>query len=165
MNVVLTLLYHFVVASILTFGFALFMHTPKKHVIYASITGGFGWALYIALTKLGLGIVIASFFAACLIGLFGEIFARVLKAPSIVFIVPGMLPLAPGSGLYYTMESLIAEEYIESVAHGTTTVAIAGAISLGIILVTSFARTIYSKNYKFYKPLQDTKQNSIDEKK
>lgn len=147
MSGVLNIFLSGLVAFISTFGFALFMHTPKKLIVQASFTGGAGWMLYSVLNG-KVGSIIASFFAACLVGICGEILARRCKAPSIVFIIPGMLPLAPGRGLYFTMENFIAKNYIEAISFGTTTLAIAGAISLGIIIVTSFARTISFKKYR-----------------
>lgn len=165
MNYIIILLLYFVLASVSTFGFALFMHVPRKHIIYASITGGFGLTFYVFLTDLHLSSVLSSFFAACVVGIFSETFARVLKAPSIVYIIPGMLPLAPGRGLYYTMENLIEKNYFEAISNGTTTIAIAGAISLGIILVTSFARTLSFRNHRLHILMQDTKQNTLDEVK
>lgn len=133
-----------IIAAISTFGFALFMHTPRRSVVQSSIIGGLGWILYSIVNRYG-GTVVASFLAACLVALLGEIFARVYKTPSIIYILSGMLPLVPGRGLYYTMENIISKNYYEALQFGTTTLAVAGAISLGIVLVTSSARTICSK--------------------
>ena len=147
MNELIVTLLNGVIASIATFGFALFMHTPKRSIIQTSIAGGVGWVVYLIVDKYA-GPVLGSFLAACFIALSGEIFARVYKTPSIVYILSGMLPLVPGRGLYFTMYNIITEQYYEALQTGTTTLAVAGAIALGIVIVTTSARTISIDKYK-----------------
>ena len=69
-----------------------------------------------------------------------EIFARVLKTPTSVLLVIGVIPLVPGGGIYYAMEYCIQGEmdlFLDTTAH---TLAIAGALALGILLVSSAVR-------------------------
>lgn len=149
------LILNFFIACFSTFGFAVFMHTPKRVIIHASITGGLGWFLY-DLSSPFMGEVFASFLGACMIGICGEFLARKCKCPSIVFLIPGMLPLVPGRGLYLTMEALIDKQYLASVNKGVETFAIAGAIAFGLIFTTSTARLFSEDNF-----LKRKKQESV----
>ena len=148
MNPIIELFLHGLVCFISTFGFAVFMHTPKKQILYSSLTGSLGWIMYTVISNSGFDNVMSSFFAACIVGTSSEILARLVKAPSIIFIIPGIVPLVPGRGLYYTMEHLISKDYMSAISVGTNTLLIAGSISLGIIIVTSFSRAVSIKSSK-----------------
>ena len=50
--------------------------------------------------SLGLSSVWASFFGAVFVDLSSQILARRLKAPVIIFLIIGVLPLVPGYGIY-----------------------------------------------------------------
>lgn len=71
-----------------------------------------------------------------------EIFARVLKTPATVFLIVGIIPLVPGGGLYYTMESLVNGDMQMFTQYGMETVASAGAIAVGSSLVSAVTRII-----------------------
>jgi len=71
--------------------------------------------------------------------------ARIRKAPVTIFQIIAMLPLVPGSGIYHTMEYAIAGNTNLFLETGIHTLAIAGALSIGIILVSSLVRL--SKEY------------------
>ena len=68
--------------------------------------------------------------------------ARKLKQPSIVFVIPGIIPLVPGLGMYKTMLYLLQGHYNMALSKGTDTLFVGGAISLGVLVVTSLAKTI-----------------------
>lgn len=71
-----------------------------------------------------------------------EIFARVLKTPATVFLIIGIIPLVPGGGLYYTMESLVNGDMQMFTQYGMETVASAGAIAVGSSLVSAVTRLL-----------------------
>lgn len=71
-----------------------------------------------------------------------EVFARVLKTPATVFLIVGIIPLVPGGGLYYTMESLVNGDMQLFTRYGMETVASAGAIAVGSSLVSAVTRLI-----------------------
>jgi uncharacterized membrane protein YjjB (DUF3815 family) len=80
------------------------------------------------------------FVATIAISIYSEIMARVHKAPVTGYLLVSLLPLVPGGGIYYTMEYCIignTEMFLETGIH---TLGIAGALALGILLVSSFVR-------------------------
>ena len=81
--------------------------------------------------------------ASAVVSLFSEILARKLKYPAINFIIPGILPLVPGLGLYNTMYSLVQKDYALAVSTGTDTLFKSGGIAIGILIITSFTKTYY----------------------
>ena len=74
-----------------------------------------------------------------------EIFARVLKTPATVFLIIGIIPLVPGGGLYYTMESLVNGDMQLFTRYGWETVVSAGAIAVGSSLVSAVTRFVAVK--------------------
>ena len=72
-----------------------------------------------------------------------EILARKLKQPAVVFIIPGIIPLVPGLGMYNTMLYLIQNDYLNAISKGSDVLFVGGAISLGILVVTSLIKTLH----------------------
>ena len=71
-----------------------------------------------------------------IIGVLAEVFARCFKAPVISFLVPMLVPLIPGSDLYYTTSFLLRGQSAEFAQRGQSLLWQAGAIAFGIILVS-----------------------------
>ena len=90
----------------------------------------------------------ATFFAAIVVGILGELLARYYKKPATVYIIPGIVPLVPGAGMYYTMLALVSKDFYTAINKGTETFFIAAAISLGIIISTSLSRSIKRMKHK-----------------
>lgn len=59
--------------------------------------------------------------------------ARVRKAPVTVFLVPGILPLLPGSFLYYAMQALMAGQMELFQHNAVTLILVTLGISCGIV--------------------------------
>ena len=70
----------------------------------------------------------------------GEIFARVEKTPTTTFLAPGVIPLVPGGGLYYSMNYAMKEEWPLFAETALNTLELAAFIAIGIIVVTSVSR-------------------------
>lgn len=70
--------------------------------------------------------------------------ARVLKSPVTVFVISTIIPLVPGSGMYYTMYQSIQGKVENSLSTGLTTITNAGAIAVGVVFVSSLSKLINS---------------------
>ena len=116
-----------------TFGFALIAHIHLKHMLAASIGGLMSWAIYLLVEiptgSVFLGILVASI----LVYAWSELMARVEKAPVTIFLVPGILPLLPGSFLYYTMLALLNDDSAGFRYYGYTTIAVTLGIACGVV--------------------------------
>lgn len=119
-----------------TFGFCILMNVPKENLIAASVIGGAGWVAY-QLTQNALGMLGAMFIASCVVGLASDICSRIFKQASTVFTIPGIIPLLPGSGIYYTMLALISGNLGEAATLGAQTLFSAGAIAIGLLAIGS----------------------------
>lgn len=132
----------FVFATFATFGFCILFHVPFRCMFPAAALGGMGWFVYQLLMELGLGITASAFLASCLVALLADICSRLIKEAATVFVIPGILPLVPGSGIYYTMFHFIRGNMDKAGAWGARTLMIAGAIALGLLVIASLIRIV-----------------------
>ena len=132
----------FVFALFATFGFCILFHVPLRCMLPAAAIGGIGWFAYQLLMELGLGITASAFLASCLVALLADICSRLIKEAATVFVIPGILPLVPGAGIYYTIYHFILCNMDKAAAWGTRTLMIAGAIALGLLVIASLIRII-----------------------
>lgn len=138
----MTVFAQFLYAFGATFGFCLIFHVPKRHLLTGSLVGACGWSAYQYFLYAGESPVLACFIGACLVGLISEVFCRLFKEASLIFIIPGILPLVPGAGMYNTMLSLLSDDIMETARIGTETLLMAGGIAMAILLVSALSRMV-----------------------
>lgn len=132
----------FLFAAIATLGFAGYFNVKgSKVLIAASISGGISYAIYYVFTYFNREVP-GVFVAALLMGVMGEFWSTRLKAPSTIFIMPGIIPLVPGAGMYYTMLDFANEDFTQMIATGAHTFSIAGAIAMGILVGSIFSKSV-----------------------
>ena len=139
---------HFLFSFFATIGFAVFLNSPKSILIHSGLVGGIGWVIFYYLVNLTSNDILANFIASLFVSYISEVLARKLKQPAIVFLIPGIIPLVPGLGMYNTMLYLIQRDYINGIAKGVDVLFVAGAISLGALVVSSLFKTIHIINLK-----------------
>lgn len=133
---------HFIYSFISTIGFAIFLKAPKSTLIPSGFVGGIGWAVYYFLMITTNNNIVSNFTAALLVSLGSELFARKLKEPAIVFTIPGIILLVPGLGMYKTMLYLVQNNYSAAIEKGADVLFVAGALSMGVLIVTASFKTI-----------------------
>ncbi len=138
----------FIFSGISTIGFSVLFNVPKKSIFYAGLTGGLGWTSYIFIKGVTISTPFSAFVGALVVGILGEIFARIYKKPVTTFVIPGIVPLVPGYGMYLCMVALINQDFNNAARIGTEAIFISGAISLGIIVVASVAKIIKSRRIR-----------------
>lgn len=143
MNIIKQFLFSF----LSTIGFAVLFNIPNDSISKSGIAGALGWVIFY-ITSRYLNNIAGTFFAATTVGILGELLARHYKKPATIYTIPGIIPLVPGAGMYYTMLALIDNDFILAANKGTETFFIAVAISMGIIVSTFLSRSIKRVKYK-----------------
>lgn len=123
----------FIVAMFASISFAILFTAPKKEVVFCGLTGALGWAVYYGMTNQGIHLVLASLVSTFCLTVLARCFAVVRKSPVTVYLLPGIFPLVPGAGIYYTAYYLFIGNTEMSGVKGLETLEIAGAIVFGII--------------------------------
>ncbi|MEE0928995.1 MAG: threonine/serine exporter family protein [Acutalibacteraceae bacterium] len=127
-------------------GFALLYNIRGIRFWFAGLGGLLSWSFYLTLNTFIPNEFLCYFIVAVLISVYAEIMARFLKTPTTTFIMTSLIPLVPGSALYYTMTHAFSGNVQGFIEKGIQTVGLAGALAAGIITVAGFMRLILQKN-------------------
>lgn len=129
-----------------TLGFSLLYNLRRCRLLPAVLAGLLTTAVYLLCTRVTGNALFCYMAAAVAAGAYAELAARVLHAPTTVFLFPGLIPLLPGAGLFYTMVSIVHGSTADFLFFGLQTVHAAIGIAVGVlfssILVLLFRRTL-----------------------
>ena len=133
-----------------TLGFNILFHIRGKKLVLATLGGVISWAVFLALQPLIASESIRYFLAAAAVTVYGEALARRMKTPTTTFLVPSIIPLIPGSALYYTMNYALNQQWSDFARQAFYTLQLALALAVGIIAITTTVRLI-TAFVRFYK--------------
>ena len=88
---------------------------------------------------------VSIFFATVLVILLSRSFAVYKRCPVTVFLIAGIFPLVPGSGIYWTAFYVVTNDLERAGARGFLTLKDAVAIVLGILFVFEFPQSWFRK--------------------
>ena len=130
-----------IVASLIgTLAFGFLFNIRGKKLLFAAIGGMLSWLTFLLLGHVCPDEVLRYFLVSALITVYAEVLARLFKTPSTTFCIVSLVPLVPGSGLYYTMANALGGNTAGFVSKGLHTLELTAALSLGIVLVTALFR-------------------------
>lgn len=95
------------------------------------IVGAIGWLVYWVMMLVQPSAVLASLVAVIPLTVATRVFAVVRRAPVTLFLIPGIFPLVPGAGIYYTAYAFITGDTAQCAAKGAETLKIAVALAMG----------------------------------
>lgn len=121
-------------------GFSLIFNIHGPGITLCVLGGAISWAVYCLAASLGCGEVMCYFLSALTAALYSETMARIRKYPAFSYLVVSVFPLIPGSGIYYTTNHLVLGNMAGFAERGKLTIAIAGVIAVGILIVSSLVR-------------------------
>ena len=127
--------------------FALLFNIRGKRLFFTAVGGFLSWTVFLMLNVFIKNDPLNYFFVALILSAYAEIMARILKTPTTTFIITTLIPLIPGSSLYYTMAYAFqgsGEKFLEK---GIYTLELSAALALGIIFTASFTKMFL----KFFK--------------
>ena len=122
------------------FGFCFILNVRGRLMLLATLGGALGWGVFLLCAPLFPTDILRYLLGTVVVAAYGEIMARVCKVPATSFLLVGLLPFVPGGGIYHTMEYCINGDIDRFIATGIHTLGIAGALALGVLLVSSFVR-------------------------
>ena len=116
-------------------GCALLFHVRPRLILPAALGGFFNWGIYLISARFFGGVLMPSVVTAAFSALYAEVMARRFRAPATVFFIPTIIPLIPGSTLYYTMSCIVSKDWNAAREFGYTTAQYALGIAAGVSLV------------------------------
>lgn len=134
----LGLLYESLVSLFASLCFGVLFRLRGAKLVFAAGGGMLSWFIYAGSGMLfPTHSVLGFFFAAVGFTFYSECCARILGAPTSIFLTISLIPLVPGNGIYQTMYYCVLGDTTKALAECINTVAIAGALALGIVVVSS----------------------------
>lgn len=138
-----------VVAAVIgTVGFSLMLRLKHDRIPVIAVSTALCYSIYLLALHFGMADFMANFLAALFAALASEFLAKHIKAPVTVFLTPTILPLVPGSTLYYTIESFFKGDLRLALHYFASTGRTIGAILLGIVIVNTIMKCIRNYNAK-----------------
>ncbi len=119
-----------------TLGFGLMFNMHGKGIPFALLGSVISWPVCVLCMRLGLAEPIAYLIGAVVSAFYAEIMARIRKCPATSYLMCALVPLIPGSGIYYTMDFIRSGMVSEAYDKGMLTAAIAGSMAVGVLLVS-----------------------------
>ena len=138
-----------ITAVIGTFGYCLLFNIKKDKLVYGCIGGAMSITIYCLCAEADIPFLVQNMIPAAVATLYAELMARFVKAPATVFLLPAVIPLAPGGKLYYTMRAIVGKEEQQASILGHQTAEIALGIAIGIVLVSLVFFQLSHKHVRF----------------
>lgn len=140
MAVITQLLLPVLFAFLCSAAFAIIYNIYGLGILVCAFGGALGWLSYLLSAPLLQSDIGQMFIAAVVISIYAEVMARTRKCPVTGYQMVAALPMVPGGGIYYTMEHAINGEIDAFLASFLHTLGLAGAIAVGVLLVSSVVR-------------------------
>ncbi len=117
-------------AGFASLAFAIIFEVRGRVLPMSALGGASAWAVYLACLGAGEGYacLVASIYAS----LYAEILSSLSDRPALPFLVPSIIPLVPGGGMYYMMALFLGGDSEGALSKGAETLGMAGGIAAGI---------------------------------
>ena len=100
-----------------------------------------GWAVYLY-TERYTSMLMATFVSGLVLAVISHILARLIKTPVTTTLIPSILTIVPGAGMYKTVYYLFTADTQEALSSLVLTIGAAGAIALAIFIVDAFVAVV-----------------------
>ncbi len=129
--------------------FAILFRVAPKHLLLGGICGLITYVLYYTVEFYTGGMVLpAALVSTMFTALFAEVASRIRKAPTIVFLIPGVIPTVPGGALYRTMRYVLLEDWENAFEAFLLTMQTGLGIAFGIMAVSVIFGAVMEWNKK-----------------
>ena len=140
------------ISIIATFGFCISFNIKGKKIFFAALGAGLSWFFYSLPLSFGISNTSSLFISTMIFSIYSEILARIFKTPVTTFIICALIPLVPGSGMYYTMLHIIDGNINKALESAIITLSSAGTLALGILFISTLTKlTLHHKHKKAIK--------------
>lgn len=132
-----------------TVSFAIIFNVKKTEILYCGLDGVICFFIYELLISFNYTKFLSSIISVFIAVLVSRRLSFVRKIPSTVYIIPGIIPIAPGAAIYLTMYSLISGINYDVLKYSLETLTIAGGIVIGMSIALSLPNEWF--NFKMSK--------------
>ncbi len=129
-------------AGINSVAFSIIFNVQRRDIIWVGLCGMLGY--FVTITAGQLGYFAGTLAGSMVIAAYSEMMARMRKRPATVFLVSGLLPIIPGSGMYQSMVFGIQGDSGNAIHTAYNVFLQLGGIIIGIVFISSVL--------KFFRP-------------
>ncbi len=140
-------------------GFAILFNVPIRTLWVIFLMGALGGAAKLLSMHFGVGIILASFFGAVVVGFLSISAAHIKHAPPLIFAIPAVIPMVPGAYAYRMMLGIIElsgnidnDTFIQllesTIDNGLKALFVLLALAFGVSTPMLIARRESAKNIK-----------------
>ena len=130
-------------------GFCVLFNIRGMGALLCSLGGALAWMVYLLTGPLlGGNDIMQSFWAAIFLSAYSEGMARLRKCPATGYLLAAFIPLVPGAGIYNMMEFALSGDTERFLSTGLHTLSIAGALAVGVLVVSSLVRMYTTFRHK-----------------
>ena len=116
--------------------FAIIFRVGKRHLFLVGVCGTLTYAVYYTFLFFTSSLFVAAFVSSMVTSLFSEVFARLRHAPTVVFLLPSIIPTVPGGSLYRGMRDLVTHHTDGAIQNFSETLEVGIGIAGGIVAVS-----------------------------
>ena len=145
-----TMIIQLITGALGSTAFGILFHMKSKHLPLAAAGGILSWLVFILGKVLWGNVFLPTLLAGFIADVYAEILARICKGTSTSFFVTSVIPLIPGSTLYYCMSSIVEGNTIKALTYGRDTFLFAFGIAAGMSIawaICYFFRSIREKQH------------------
>lgn len=124
-------------------GFSIRMNLRGLKVLFIALGAGLNWGTYLVILHYSKSLLLSVFLSTLLVCIYCEIVARLVRTPVSVFVTCVIIPLVPGSSLFYSMRAFLEGDRALASHHIGYVFLIGGTIAMAIAVVSSI--TLLSK--------------------
>ena len=125
-----------------TLCFSVLFSVDRRQLIFCGLTGSTALLIYTGLKSITTDAT-AILATSLVIAILSRKLAIVRRSPVTVFLMPGIIPLAPGADLYNTMYGAVTGNSAAVSSYGYEALAAAGAVAIGIALAFSVPNRLF----------------------
>lgn len=130
-------------------GFALLFGAKGRTIIYSAIGAAINWLIFLITYNDSVdGLFAATLAGATFVALYSAVLERFINIPAIVILTACIIPLIPGSDLYYTVLGAIVHDSDLFHTHGIMLLLISIGISIGFIIVDVAQKYLHYIEFK-----------------
>ena len=147
------LLIKLVASFVCSVAFAIIFKIAPKHLLYAGVCGLATYFVYYTFEFFGFTLFVAALASTMVTALSAELLSRLRRAPTIVFLIPGVIPTVPGGSLYNAIRYLLLEDLSLAYKYLFDTLQVGLGIAGGIVTVSILVASILERvaNHKAQK--------------
>lgn len=126
-------------------GFSILFRVRGRKIVFCTLGATLTWAVYLLAYHVYPSAFGATLVSSIFCGLYAQIMARINKSPATIFSTICILPLVPGSSLYYAMYGVVTRNPELAYSKGMSLVLICFGIVLGFMVVEVVNRFLWRR--------------------